>query len=203
MLVVDAVRDSYRARWGKPARTTRFGGDKVVKIAVEILKWDSTSNPEGMTLYATVGASAWPLAGRPPSERIELFVGLAPERDKIAGALAALSLYPAREGVTLDHGHTVPSDGPLWPGSAMSSFLVVRARPGFLPPLELPDGIRVEFLQVIPIYECERAYKKAEGVDALIDCWTEARTLFWDPDRPPNPVCLARSGLGAKTFLGV
>ena len=203
MVVVDAVRDSYRARWGKPARTTRFGGDKVVKIAIEVLKWDSKSNPEGMTLYATVGASASPMAGRPPGERIELFVGLQPERDKIAGALAALALYPAREGVTLEHGHTVPSDGPLWPGSAMSSFLVVRARPGFLPPLELPDGLSVEFLQVIPIYESERAYKKAQGVDALIDCWTEARTPFWDPDRPPNPVCLARSALGEKTFLGV
>jgi hypothetical protein len=53
-----------------------------------------------------------------------------PARDGIAGALAALGLYSAREGVAVDHGHTVPADEPLWPGSPMERFLVMRPRPG-------------------------------------------------------------------------
>jgi hypothetical protein len=200
MVVVEAVAGSYAGLWGKPARTNTF---EVDKYAVEVLKWDARTNTEGVALYATLGASAWPLPGCPLALRREFFVGLSRPCDKIAGSLAALSLYSAREGVSLDHGHTVPSDGPLWPGSPMSSFLVVRPKSGFLPPLKLPQGFRVEFLQAIPIYESERSYKKTYGVDALIECWVEARTALYDPDRPPNPVCLARSGLGEKTFLGV
>jgi hypothetical protein len=179
------VREFYVGRWGEPTRTDRFKADKHV---VEVLTWDAAANREGVALYATVGASAWPLEGRPAEERNEFFTGLQPARDEIAGALAALSMYGLGEGVALHHGHTVPSEEPLWTGSPMSTFLVVQARPAFLPPLELPDGLRVEFLQAIPIFETERAYKKVHGVEALMGLWEKARTPFWNPDRDANPV---------------
>jgi len=85
----------------------------------------------------------------------------------------------------------------------MTTFLITRPRSDLLPPLELPDGTTVEFLQAIPIFESERAYKKEHGVDKLMECFAEAHTPFWDPDRSPNPVCLSRSALGSGTFLGV
>ena len=69
------------------------------------------------------------------------FVGLVPERDDVASALAALGLYSAREGV-VDHGHAVPADEPLWPGTEMRSFIVLRPLGNFLPPLELADPSR-------------------------------------------------------------
>jgi hypothetical protein len=185
MIELETVRETYVARWGKPTRTALF---KAEKYAVEVLTWDAEANREGVALYATVGASSLTLEGRPPEQRSEFFTGLQPARDEIAGALAALSLYGVREGVVLHHGHTVPSEEPLWTGSQMSTLLVVRARPGFLPPLVLPDELLVEFLQAIPIFETERAYKKVHGVEALMSLWEKAHTPFWNPDRDPNPV---------------
>jgi hypothetical protein len=200
MTVVDPVRDTRGALWGKPARSSKF---EVDGYSVGVLKWDAKSNPEKVVIYLTVGASAFPLPGRPADHRIEFFTGLLPARDEVANSLAALSLYSVREGVVLDHGHTVPSHGPLWKGFEMGTFLITRPRSDLLPPLEMPDGACVEFLQAIPIFESERSYKKELGVDALMECFAEAHTPFWDPDRSPNPVCLSRSGLGAGTFLGV
>jgi hypothetical protein len=200
MTAVETVRETCLALWGKPSRMARF---EVEEFSVEVLKWDPKANPENVALYVTVGASALPLPGLPPEHRIEFFTGLLPARDEVAGALAALSLYPAREGVRLGHGHTVPSSGPLWKGSAMSSFLITRPRSDLLPPIETEDGLHIEFLQAIPIFESERAYKKEHGVAALMECFSEAHTPFWDPQRSPNPVCLGRAGLGTGTFLGV
>lgn len=179
MMVADAVRDLYRARWDEPSRH-RFD---VGEFEIEILKWDAAATPEGVAVYATVGASAWPLAGRGPNHRIEFFVGLLPEQDGIASALAALGLYSAREGVALDHGHTVPGGGPLWPGAEMDMFLVMRPREGFLPALDLSDGLHVEFLQAIPIYQSERAFKAKHGAEALVKRWEDDGVRFWDPAR--------------------
>jgi len=200
MTTVETVRDTCRALWGKPSRSVKFTEGQ---YAVEVLKWDPKSTPDGLALYLTVGASAWPLPGGPPDRRIEFFTSMLPARDEIADPLAALSLYSILQGVTLDHGNTVPSEAPLWRRSAMSTLLVARPRVGFLPAIESPDGPHVEFLQAIPIFESERAYKKEYGVAALLECFAEAHTPFWDPDRSPNSVCLSRSGLGAGTFLGV
>jgi hypothetical protein len=200
MTVLETVRDSFRERWGKPAETFRFEDGKV---ALGVQKWDARSNPEKLVFYATIGASVWPLTGRPPEDRFEFFIGLLRACDGVANSLAALAAYSVRDGVTLDHGRVVPSGEPLWRGSAMTSLLVARARPSLLPSLETPDGIHVQFQQAIPIYESERAYTIEYGVEALLECWSESHTRYLDPDRSPNAVCLARSGLGAKTFLGV
>jgi hypothetical protein len=180
LTLVEAVGDLYRARWGEPTRKARFDiGD----FGIEILKWDADANPEGVALYATVGASDWPLADRDPDHRVEFFVGLLPPQDAIASALAALGLYPAREGVALDHGHTVPAGKPLWPGSQMESFFVVRPRPDFLPALELQGALHVEFLQAIPVFEPELAFKRKHGAEALLGRWEEADVHFWDSHR--------------------
>jgi Suppressor of fused protein (SUFU) len=184
-MTTDAVRDSYLARWGEPSRKASF---RVDEFEVEVFKWNAAVNPEGVNLYATIGASARPIVGRDPSHRIEFFIGLLPARDEIASPLAALALYPTREGVALDHGHTVPADGPLWPGTEMRWFLVLRPIGDIISPLELADGIRVEFLQAIPLFESELAYKAANNAEALLRHWEESHVPFWDPDRPPSPI---------------
>jgi hypothetical protein len=183
-VLADAVRDLYRARWGEPTRQAHF---EVDEFAIDILKWDADANPEGVTLYATVGASTRPLAGRDPDHRVELFVGLLPAQDAIASPLAALGLYSTREAVALDHGHTVPAGGPLWPGSSMHTFLVVRSRDDFLPPLELPDGLHIEFLQAIPLFDPELEFKRKHGADTLLRRWEESGVRFWDSDRELEP----------------
>jgi hypothetical protein len=156
-------------------------------MTVDIFMWNAEANPEGVNLYATIGASARPMAGHDPNHRVEFFVGLLPAKDEIASPLAALALYPTREGVAVDHGHTVPGDGPLWPGTDMRRFMVLRALGDVIPPLELPDGMHVEFLQAIPIFESELAYKSGHSAEALLRRWEESRVRFWDPNRSPEP----------------
>jgi len=183
-VIAGAVRDLYRAHWGEPSREAHF---EVDDLAIEVLKWDADANAEGVALYATVGASSRTLAGHDPKHRTEFFVGLLPEHDAIASPLAALGLYSVREGVALDHGHTVPAGEPLWPGSPMRSFLVMRPRPDFLPALELPDGLHVTFFQAIPIFDSELQFKSEHGADALMRRWEDAQVPFWSGDRAPEP----------------
>jgi hypothetical protein len=180
MIVTDAVRDLYLAHWGEPSRRARF---EVGEFEIEVCKWAADANSDGVALYATVGASARPMVGRDPNHRVEFFVGLVPERDDVASALAALGLFSAREGVALDHGHTVPADGPLWPGTQMQTFLVLRPLRDFLPPLELPEGLHVDFLQAVPLFDGERAFKSEHGAEALLQRWEREGVPFWNPER--------------------
>jgi hypothetical protein len=46
-VLVDAVRDLYRARWGEPTRQAHF---EVEKFAIDVLRWDADANPEGVTV---------------------------------------------------------------------------------------------------------------------------------------------------------
>lgn len=179
-----AVEDLYEANWGRPSSRARF---EVEGLSIEVLTWRPAENPEGVALYATVGASEKTLPGHDSTHRMEFFIGLLPGRDEVAGPLAALGLYSAREGVALDHGHTVPSDTPLWPGCRMSSLLVIRTRDDYLRALELPRGLHVEFLQAIPIYDSERSFKHRYGTDALLELWESAGVPFWNPERAPYP----------------
>lgn len=183
-MISGSVRDGYLARWGEPSRTATF---RVAGLDAEILKWKAEANPEGVNIYATIGASVHPMAGREPNHRVEFFLGLLPGKDDVASPLAALALYPSREGVALDHGHTVPADGPLWPGTEMRRFLILRPIDNTMPPLELPSGIHVELLQAIPIFESEFAYKSRLTADALLSRWEAKQTAFWDPRRSPEP----------------
>jgi hypothetical protein len=176
--VADAVRALYRANWGEPIRRAAFGDD----VLIEVEKWVA----EGVTIYATVGASNVP-ALHDDRHRVEFFTGLTPERDDVALALGHLALYAVTGGDEVEHGHTVPMPGPLWPGTEMRRFLVMRPTGGFLDGLDLPDGLHVVFLQAIPIFDSERELAASIGADALIDRWSKATVPFWDPMRLPSP----------------
>lgn len=184
MSIQSEVRRCYVARWGEPSREARFNVDS---FSIEIYKWDESVNREGVTIYATNGASTWPIRGRAANHRLEFFVGLSPEEDGIASPLAALGLYAIRENTDVDHGHTVPAGQPLWSGTQMKSFLVMRPRIAFLAPLEVGGEVHVHFLQAIPIFESERMFNAERGIAALLDRWEKKKMPFWRADRLPEP----------------
>jgi hypothetical protein len=184
MIVTEAVRDLYRAHWGEPMRQASF---EVGERKIEVSKWAADATLEGVALYATIGASARPMAGCDPKHRVEFFVGLVPERDEVASALAALGLYSEREAVAIDHGHTVTADGPLWSGTTMRAFLVVRPLRDFLPALKFTEGLHVDFLQAVPIFDSERAFSAEHGAEELVYKWQESAVPFWNPERAPTP----------------
>ncbi len=151
--------------------------------SLKFSKWAGAATGEGVTLYTTVGAGDYAMETAHPSHRVEFFLGLLPEKDEIASALAALALYPRRRAVIVDHGHTIPSVEPFWSGTAMRDFVITRSLVPIIEAIEVENGIHVEFLQVIPIFESELAYKKKHGYEALRDHWKERRVEFWNPDR--------------------
>jgi len=156
-------------------------------IGIEIWKWTHDRTNEGVDLYATVGATDQRRRGGEERHRIEIFTGLMPAEDDIARALAMLASFPEREVADLDHGHTATFMEPLWQGTEMRSFLVLRQLSDIIPVLRLQNGVHVEFLQAIPVFPSEVAFKKAHGADALLQHWEAKAVPFWDPTRVPEP----------------
>jgi suppressor of fused protein SUFU len=65
----------------------------------------------------------------------------------------------------------------------MRHFVITRSMVPIIEPIEVGNGIHVEFLEVTPIFESELAYKKKHGYEALRDHWKERGVEFWNPDR--------------------
>lgn len=183
----EAIERHYASYWGSPSRRASFSGPG--DQTVEILKWDANVNPEGVALYATIGASFGSADDDTPSHRVEFIVGLLPEDDEVAKSLALLAMYPSTEKGSVDHGHTVTFAEPVLPGTDMRTFLILRQRRELheiLPALPLRSGIHVEFLKAIPIFPSELEFKKAHGLDGLLDRWEDAKVPFWNPKRSPS-----------------
>ena len=182
-MLVEVLRQHYRNLWGEPSRTAHF---TIMSKETDILKWDAEINPEGVCLYATAGVSEYPLAEYDPTHRLEFFTGLLPAQDAIARPLAMLALSPVIRGTHLAANHTVTFPEPLWGDTDMHGFLVRGPKAEIVPPLAL-DNVHIEFLQAIPVFPSEVAFKSKHGADALIRAWQEANVPYWDPNRSPHP----------------
>ncbi len=177
----EAVRGHYIALWGKPARTAWFDYPEGYRIWV--YKWNPNPPPDELVFYATLGGSLHPMeGGRDPSHRIEIVIGLSSDHDDIAGTLASVADYPARNKTSLDHGHTVPGEKPLWEGTGMSDFLLL-GQDDVITPLELPDRIHVHFLLAVPLYRDELEFKRQNGLETFLQ--RSRKVEIWDADRGP------------------
>jgi hypothetical protein len=67
----------------------------------------------------------------------------------------------------------------------MRTFLVTRPLVGFLPPIELGEGLHIEFLQAIPLFDEERTFNAEFGVEALLQYWEREEVPFWSSVRGP------------------
>ena len=177
------LTEYYVDLWGQPSREAEFN---IAGHDIEVHKWDADSNPQGVTMYATLGASVAAGPGS-PAHRNEYYVGLLPENDDIAWPLAALASHSLTEGVRFQHGSSLILPETLWPGTAMSGFLLLEPVSETIPTLEIPGGNHIVFLQATPAYEEEIAYKArgAAALDRLLDYWQDHRVPHWDPRRGP------------------
>jgi hypothetical protein len=183
-VILDDVRKYYQKTFGKPARVASFqlGGHEI-----EVQKWGADRNREQVDLYATIGASAHAAPDRDAGHRSEFFVGLKPGVDDVARPLTMLALQAIIERTSLEHGHSVSFPEPLWSGTTMTSFLVLRPMSEIIRPLPLEGGVHVEFLQAIPLFQSEIAFKAEHGAEELIRRWQSVGLAFWDPARSPEP----------------
>jgi hypothetical protein len=164
---------------GDPDRRAAF---EVAGHSAEVYKWAAARNPEGVTLYTSIGGCEF--TGHDYSEhRTEFVVGLLPEQDEVAWPVARLALSAILNGAVLRPGNTITYPEPLWPGTEMRSFLVRWPNSPLIPDLQLAGGVHVAFLQAIPLFDHEVEYKIAHDPDALLDAMEHEDVPFWDPNR--------------------
>lgn len=182
-MILEAVLDLYAARWGEPARTVNF---QVGEFSGDIDKWSAETTPEGLNLYATVGGerSTDDRARSPASNGILHRAAGDGRGGEPSGCARALF---SKEEVAVDHGHTVPADGPLWPGTQMRRFLVMRPLGDIIQQLTLGYGTHVELLQALPIFHSEFAFKTDQRRRSAAAAMGAVSGAFWDPNREPEP----------------
>ncbi len=116
--------------------------------------------------------------------------------------LKVLARLPHEYGSWLWFGHTVPNGDPPQPFAPSTKlcccFLLpsISLGPGFLN-LDVPNGPRITFFALIPLYREEMDYKLKSGSDALMDRFDKARVSDIIDSRRPN-VCL----FGRKRWFG-
>lgn len=99
--------------------------------------------------------------------------------------LKILARLPGEHDTWLGYGHTVPNDGPFAENTALSGVLLTC--PYFFDngsyACEMPDGDRVNFYQIIPLYENEMDYKIQNGVEALLNRFPDDFDMVVDISR--------------------
>ncbi|GAA1293986.1 hypothetical protein Psi02_42290 [Planotetraspora silvatica] len=174
------VRSHYKIEWGTSDREAEFYTED---ISIGVLKWNTSANTQGVNIYATVGASDYPIPGFSANHRQEFFVGLIPEFDDIASRLAWLGAYTQMTGEVLSTGHTYRALQGLVDGHGFGGFVILSPLDGHPAPVVLEDGRHVEFLMVIPVFSDELDYARSHGVDDLLAKMESLNVPFWDPTR--------------------
>ncbi len=177
MVVRDLIRNYYESKWGPPHREAQFN---VSGSEMEVYKWREDATGEGVTIYATNGASAETF--QPLKSRVEFFIGLHPEFDDIAPALSLLGSYPLT-GNSVSSGDTVTLADPLWTGAPTRTFLIAPQIEELLDPLPLPDSSHVHFCQAMPISDAELVLKKKKGAEWLLGELNDMGLATWQHDR--------------------
>jgi hypothetical protein len=125
-------------------------------------------------------------------ERMELVAVLPPHwvtdseaeaDDWPIGTIKEMGRYPLTNDTWLGWGHSVAfgEDAPF-PDTAYAGYVLDMPR-GFSQGAEvcpLPDGTEINFYQLIPVYASEMAYKRENGMEALLEKFAEAFGEDWD-----------------------
>lgn len=176
-----AVKVYLHRMFGAPEQVFMF--PKSPEVAV--VKWSARRTGDDVAFYVTVGACEWHSAAA-PTHRQEYFVGLDPEHDSVAAALAAIGSGPFRTGEPVE-AHSAIEGRQLWAGADLDGFLLTGPDEDVLPTLRTKRA-HVAFVQVVPSFAAERRYFEDHGEDALLASWQRIDVPYWDPMRPELPL---------------
>lgn len=171
------ISNYYRSKYGEPAREAEFVSPE--GVVIHVLKWDESQTNEGVTMYATLGANCL-LGGA--GEGCEFFIGMFPEVDSIADALAEIALHGNGTKDVPNSGDTTTLAYDLWRGTAARAFMFADGDE-IISPIKNESGKQIRFIQLVPLFEKELAYKKEHGEDALWEKFKEAEVPYWDSTR--------------------
>jgi len=174
------IRKHLEARFGKPSREASFVPP--VGPTIEVLKWEKDASGEGVSIYATIGACEALVADE---RRCEFFVGLTPDVDDIAPALAEVALDGSGTGRVPNFGDTVTLAGPLWSQTQARTFLFASRGDQVIPNLQTAHGL-IEFIQLVPLFANELKLKQKLGETGLWEHFKQTRVPYWDSRRVPG-----------------
>jgi hypothetical protein len=174
---LDLIKVHYRECFGAPTREAEFVSKTGERI--EVWKWSEAASGEGVCIYATIGAS---IELDATSKRCEFFLGIAPEVDDVVESLAEVALHGTGTKQAPHFGDTVTLPWGLWNGTAMTTFLITEGGDEIIRPLRKP-GCDVDFLQLVPLFPSECAYKKAHGENELWEQFESKQVPYWDSKR--------------------
>lgn len=170
------VTDYYHKKFGSPSRQAEFIEKTGKKI--EIYKWEENQTEEEVAIYATGGASA--VFGTPETS-CEFFIGLTPQVDDIAQALAEVALHGSGSSDIPKPGDTTTLTYPLWEGTTASAFLFTDGD-DIICPTRIGSKNLV-FVQLVPLFPSEIEFKKVNGVEALWSAFESLQVPYWDSRR--------------------
>lgn len=171
------IYDYYCSLFGTPARQAEY--KTAEGHAVSVLKWDEDQTDEGVVMYATIGGSR---NLRSASEGCEFFIGLKPTVDDIASSLAEVALHGSGTSSIPGCGSTITLCQELWSGTTAKTFMFSDGCE-IIRPMNSTNGTRVRFLQLVPLFKDELAYKTAHGEEALWRKFELLGTPYWDSKR--------------------
>jgi hypothetical protein len=175
---MDPASSVYFRKYGEPSRTAEFvsrGGSRI-----QIFKWTEDQTGEGVTMYATAGASETLGDG---TQSCEFFVGLTPAVDEVAEALAEIALRGIGSTAVPSPGDTTTLSFPLWPGTRMQSMLFTDGSE--LIPSYTDATKRIDFIQLVPLFDSELDFKKKYGEKALWEKFESTKVPYWNSNRAP------------------
>jgi hypothetical protein len=174
------VAAHYERLRGAPSRRAHFA---VEGAAVDILKWNPDANREGVTRYATVGLSDYAIDREHPRPRFEFFLGLLPELDEAARPLAIVASYQFEWDARSPQETPSRSRNRCGRRRRCERFSWAGTGPEVIQAVARPNDTHVEFLQLIPVFQEEIAFKQRAGTTGLIERWKSRGVEFWDPHR--------------------
>lgn len=171
------ILDYYHSMYGIPAREAKFvASDGRV---VYIYKWDELQTGEDVAIYATLGANK--ILGD-TKQYCEFFIGIKPEVDSIADALAEIAIYGNGTNQVPSNGDTTTLAYNLWQGTLAKTFMFSNGSE-LIPSIELDSGKLVTFIQLVPLFDKELMYKKEYGEDGLWEKFEEMGVPYWESTR--------------------
>ena len=173
---MSTISSYYIRKYGNPEREAEFVSPEGKKI--EIFKWNEEQTGEGVTMYATIGASE-----NIGNDQLvcEFFIGMTPAADHIVQALAEVALHGNGSDEVPSSGDTITLAYDLWEGTKARSFMFTDGEE-ILPPMS--DGSKIiEFVQLVPLFDAELLYKKEHGEEALWDRFETKEVPYWNSDR--------------------
>jgi hypothetical protein len=180
MNISKTLYDYYVSLWGEPSRIANYD---ISNIHLDIYKWNADMHPEEVAFYVTNGLSNYQLNGYDSKHRMEFFIGFSPEEDRIVESLATLAVRPLLDNLEIGNNHTMTFPEPLWRETKMQTLIISKPNVEIIAPLVIGEEVRVDFMQVLPLFPNELQLKKEKGADYLFKYWEEKDTPFWDPNR--------------------